>query len=227
MGAPQILLITAARADDEQLLNALCREGYEVHVYHSARNATLWARENLPDLVIYNAATMASDGVAGCRKLRALIGAAPLIHTRKQGEPKNEDAQADIYLVKPFTARKIINRARALLPADQFTQEIIRAGDVTLFRSKPSVAVAGASEKALTPKLAQLLEEFLRHPNQVLDRRQLMRNVWETDYLGDTRTLDVHIRWAREAIEENPSKPRRIVTVRGVGYFFSLPPIQK
>lgn len=226
MDAPQILVVVGVWADEEGLVSALNRGGYAVHVAPGAQHAATWLESNLADLVIYHAASMDSDGVRGCQAVRRQVGAAPIIHTRKQGTVKNERAGADVYLAMPFTSRKILNRVRALLPADQFTQEIVRAGDITLYRKKPSVDVVGKGEKALTPKQARLLEEFLRHPNAVLDRRQLMRNVWETDYIGDTRTLDVHIRWVREAIEENPSKPKFIVTVRGIGYIFRLPASQ-
>ena len=79
---------------------------------------------------------------------------------------------------------------------------------------------AHGKEHRLTPKLAQLMETFLRNPGKTLDREYLMRNVWQTEYMGDTRTLDVHIRWIREAVEGEPGKPRFIVTVRGKGYRF-------
>ncbi|MCA9909541.1 MAG: winged helix-turn-helix domain-containing protein, partial [Anaerolineae bacterium] len=78
-------------------------------------------------------------------------------------------------------------------------------------------------ETILTPKLSQLVEIFLRHPGQTLDRKLLMAQVWDTDYLGDTRTLDVHIRWFRRAVEDNPSKPLYLKTVRGIGYRLELP----
>jgi DNA-binding response OmpR family regulator len=75
----------------------------------------------------------------------------------------------------------------------------------------------------LTPKLALLLETFIRHPNELLTRRQLMQSVWQTDFVGDTRTLDVHIRWVRECIEDDPSKPQLLKTIRGQGYLLSIP----
>jgi two-component system phosphate regulon response regulator PhoB len=133
-------------------------------------------------------------------------------------------AGADSYLVKPFTSRKVLNRVRMLLPTQQGDGEVVRAGQITLYRAKPSVDVGGDGEVRLTPKQANLLELFLRHPNRVLSRRKLMQEVWQTDYVGDTRTLDVHIRWVREAIEADPGNPQCITTVRGVGYIFRLPP---
>jgi len=75
----------------------------------------------------------------------------------------------------------------------------------------------------LTPKECQLLAEFMRHPEEVLTRKHLMKEIWETDYLGDTRTLNVHVRWLRQKIEEDPSSPRYLRTVRGVGYRFGIP----
>ncbi len=83
--------------------------------------------------------------------------------------------------------------------------------------------ISGFGERRLTPKLANLLEAFLLHPNEVVDRNWLMRTIWKTNYYGDTRTLDVHIRWIREVIEANPARPRILKTVRGMGYIFSIP----
>jgi DNA-binding response OmpR family regulator len=85
------------------------------------------------------------------------------------------------------------------------------------------VLVANGQETQLTPKLAVLVEMFLKHPGETLDRKTLMVQVWDTDYLGDTRTLDVHVRWIRQAIEPDPGKPRYLKTIRGVGYRLDIP----
>lgn len=222
MAAPHILLVEGGETGEDSLEEALVKEGYQVQVFHSTRQAAEWAGQQKPDLIIFDAASMAGKEGSECHRLRTLVGDTPIIHTRPVGERKDESAQADVYLVHPFTSRKVLNRVRALLPSDQYSQEIIRAGELTLFRGKPSVSVGQSGERRLTPKQAKLLETFLRHPNQVLDRRQLMKDVWDTDYIGDTRTLDVHIRWLREAIEEDPGLPKRIITIRGVGYIFKL-----
>ncbi|KAA3661274.1 MAG: DNA-binding response regulator [Chloroflexi bacterium] len=144
----------------------------------------------------------------------------PIIHIRTEGWPEEQEAEADVYLERPFTPRKLFNRIKALLPPDYGKEEIVRCGDLTYYRTKRSVEVVGKGESRLTPKLALLLEEFVRHPNEIITRRQLMQNVWQTDYVGDTRTLDVHIRWIRELIEQDPAYPRRLQTVRGRGYIF-------
>lgn len=136
---------------------------------------------------------------------------------------EDRSAEADIYLERPFTARKVLNRIKTLLPTDDWNQEIARAGDITFYPAKRSVDVNGQGEQRLTPKLASLLDVFLRNPNEILGREKLMHDVWDTDFMGDTRTLDVHIRWVREVIEEDPAKPVLLKTVRGKGYIFSVP----
>jgi DNA-binding response OmpR family regulator len=152
-----------------------------------------------------------------------VIGVTPIIHCRAADRIEDRSAEADVYLAMPFTSRKLINRIKALLPADELKEEIVRAGNLTFFLLKRSVEVAERGESRLTPKLARLLEEFLRHPNEVIGRHQLMETVWNTNYFDDTRTLDVHIRWLREIIEIDPAKPKLVRTIRGMGYIFYVP----
>lgn len=225
MGQALILLVEGKRAGDASLEAALCKAGYGVVVRHTGSSALKWTGDDSPDLVVFDGASMRSSGVRSCRRLRRALENVPIIHTRASTVPRDESAEADVYLAKPYTPRKVLNRVRALLPAVATEEEIVRAGDLTLYRGKRSVEVAGRGETQLTPKLAALLEDFLRHPNQVRTRLELMHNVWQTDYIGDTRTLDVHVRWAREAIEVEPGKPRRLLTVRGKGYVLRVPPL--
>lgn len=222
MKTPVILLIEGKGTGDSSLEPALTRQGFQVQVCRSGAEAMEWVHTAKPDIIVFDAASMPSSGVDSCRQIRSTLEDTPIIHTRSNGEPKDISAGADVYLMKPFTARKVLNRVRALLPVDQYEEEIVLAGELTFFRSKPSVVLSGQGERRLTPKQAHLLETFLRHPNQVLSRRQLMQEVWNTDYVGDTRTLDVHIRWVREAIESDPGNPRRLTTVRGVGYVYQI-----
>jgi two-component system phosphate regulon response regulator PhoB len=166
---------------------------------------------------------MRSSGVRSCRRLRRQFVETPMIHIRPAGMAEDRAAEADIYLAAPFTPRKLLNRVRALLPADATVEQIVRAGNITLFCGKRSVDIDGRGERRLTPKLCRLLEELLRHPNEVVSRGQLMENVWHTTYVGDTRTLDVHIRWVREMIEKDPSRPEMLRTARGKGYIYRPP----
>ena len=142
----------------------------------------------------------------------------------------------------PFSSQKLINRISWLLPDPD--SEVLRRGKLTFHVKRRSVTRGDAEgidipvlllyaegqapewtpERHLTPKQAQLLELLMRHPGKVLSREFLMKQVWDTDFVDDTRTLDVHVHWVREAIEEDTSSPQYLHTVRGVGYCFRVPP---
>lgn len=218
-----VLLVEGRRAGEGSLRPALMKEGLVVQVVHTGTDALTWIDENEPDLVVFDGASMRTSGTRSCRRIRSVLPETSIILTRAAGQAEDRDAEADVYLVHPFTPRKLINRVRSLLPADHLAEEVVRAGPLTFYLSKRSVDIGGQGERRLTPKLASLLEVFLRCPNEVLPRQDLMRKVWETDYFGDTRTLDVHIRWIREIVEEDPAKPKMLRTIRGVGYVFSIP----
>ena len=227
MTAAIILLVEGKNAGNSSFAAALRKAEYNVRVVHTGTTALKDIEETLPDLIVFDSSSMRSSGVRICRRLRRAVGEKPIIHLREANVPKDETAEADVYLQQPFTSRKLLNRVRVLLPADDANEEVIRFGAITLYRTKRSVDVNGQGERPLTPKLAQLLEEFIRHPNQIISRRQLMQNVWKTDYIGDTRTLDVHIRWMRECIEKDPANPELLRTIRGKGYALSIPPKKK
>ncbi len=217
-----VLLVEGQSAGRESLTPMLQKASYDTVVVHTGAEAMDWLRSQTPDLIIFDASTMRSNGVRNCRRLRRLAESVPMIHSRAAGEEEDRGAGADVYLERPFSPRKLLNRTRALLPADSSREEIVRYGNITLFRNKRSVGVAGKGEFTLTPKLALLLETFVRHPNELLTRRHLMQTVWQTDFVGDTRTLDVHVRWIRECIEEDPSHPLLLKTVRGQGYMLCI-----
>ena len=223
MREAKLLLVAGRGAGTKVLVAALEREGLQVTSFHTGNEALQWAVDEKPAMVVFDASSMRSSGFRICKRLRKALPVTPMIYCRNADQVEDRTIGADVYLAQPFTARKIINRIRALIPADHLEEVIVRAGQLTYYPSKRSVDVGGGGEKRLTPKLANLLEEFLLHPNEVLDRNELMRRVWKTSYFGDTRTLDVHIRWLREVIEQNPAKPKLLKTVRGMGYIFSIP----
>ena len=227
MREAKILLVEGRGAGTQSWAPWIIKEGLEVRVVNTGRSALSVSAEFQPHLVIFDGASMRSTGVRSCRRLRQQLSETPILLTLGAGDPQDPAAEADIYLSMPFTARKLLNRVRALLPADEAEEQIVRCGKLTLFLGKRSVDVAGEGEQRLTPKQARLLEEFMRHPNVVVSRLQLMQNVWETEYVGDTRTLDVHIRWVREIIEEEPGKPQLLQTVRGKGYIYRCTPLGK
>jgi DNA-binding response OmpR family regulator len=215
-----ILLVEGRWAVADSLALPLRKVGLDVTVCHTAVDAISVLKQADPDLLVFDAATMRTSGARTCQRLRRSNEAIPLIHCRGEGEAEPTESGADVYLRQPFTARKLLNRIRALLPANPDSEEIVRVGGLIYYRNKRSVNSPHYGERQLTPKLAELLEQFLRHPDVVLDRKHLMQMVWHTSYIGDTRTLDVHIRWMREIIEGDPAYPKFIVTVRGVGYVF-------
>jgi DNA-binding response OmpR family regulator len=225
MRGVSLLLVESKSAGSESLAPSLIKADLQVKIAYTGSEALFMISEGRPDLVVVDATNMRSNGVRTCRRLKKDLGDTPIIHCRNQNQNDDRTAGADVYLVQPFTARKLLNRVRVLIPADDLNEEIVRAGPLTLYTSKRSVEILGQGEKRLTPKLATLLNEFLLHPNEVIGRHHLMKVVWDTDYFGDTRTLDVHIRWLREIIEDNPAKPQLLRTVRGVGYIFSIPSV--
>ena len=220
--SPLVLLIEGQTAGRDSLAGVLRKADYDLIISRTGAEAQKWLEENVPDLIIFDASTMRSNGVRNCRRLRRQVESIPIIHCRATGEEEDRAAGADVYLERPFTPRKLLNRVRALLPADDQKEEIVHYGNMILYRSKKSVQVENKGEYSLTPKLTQLLEIFMRHPNKLLTRPHLMQIVWDTDFVGDTRTLDVHIRWIRECIEVDPSRPKLLQTVRGKGYLLSV-----
>ena len=218
-----ILLVEGFRLGDSSLAHSLQKANFEVTVVQTGRQALEWVQNQDPDLVVFDASSMRSSGARTCRRLRGVLGNVPIIHCRQKDHTQDPSILAEVYLQQPFTGRKLLNRVRDLLPVDLYKEEVIRFGNILLYRSKRAVETKEKGEQRLTPKLAQLLEELLRHPNELVSRRQLMRNVWHTDYVGDTRTLDVHVRWVRECIEKDPSNPILLRTIRGKGFLLAIP----
>ena len=124
-------------------------------------------------------------------------------------------SSANVILELPFTSRKLLNRIAPLLPGDG--KNILHVGLIRLDLERNRVRCLGR-EARLTPRLTHLLQVLLNHAGEVVDRQKLFSEVWDTNYTGDTRTLDVHISWLREALEDNPRQPQFLKTIRGVGY---------
>jgi DNA-binding response OmpR family regulator len=218
MGAARILLIESTRAKKTSFADAL-KKRYEVLSVPSGKQALLMAKHETPHVIVLDAISMRTPGDRVCQHLREQLPDLPLIHLHP-GPLESEESCADVVLFLPFTSRKLVNSIERLLesPGDA----IISCGPFAVHVGRRVLIVQG-QETTLTPKLALLVETFFRNPGQTLDRKLLMERVWHTNYMGDTRTLDVHIRWIRRAIETDPGSPRYLKTVRGVGYRLDIP----
>jgi DNA-binding response OmpR family regulator len=216
---PHVKLIESSRASSPSFAPALRSKGYRVSVHYRVDDAIAAARNEAPDLFVLDAASMRTSGMRMCRKLAKKFERIPLIHVAPEGTDTDADAGAKVTLAQPFTPRKLLNRVARWLPPEE--GDTITNGPIALNKSQRRVLV-GDRDSRLTPKLVDLLELFLQNPGKLLTRKDLMREVWDTDYTGDTRTLDVHISWLRKAIEEDPGRPQFLRTVRGQGYCLEL-----
>jgi len=172
-----------------------------------------------PDLIVVNVCAGLLDLDKICRALDETRLDFPRLIVLRD-ETHNHTAN-DVFLLIPYSSRQLAQRINKAIGNQN--NRFLRVGDITVDAWKRRVQRSGRIEH-LTPKQFKLLELFIGHDGEVLNRGMIMKQVWETDYLGDTRTLDVHIRWLREKLEDDPSHPHHIVTVRGVGYCFSSEP---
>lgn len=214
----KVLLIERARNNSTSFAASLRRK-YDVYIAHSGKQALPLARRTQPDVIVLDAISLRTSGDRIVARLRDQLGDVPIIHLR--ATPKSKRASlADVVLSPKFTSRKIINRIERFVSAP--AEDILNVGPFSL-NLKQRKLISPKGETTLTPKLARLMWTFLQNPGKTLARETLMQGVWKTAYMGDTRTLYVHVRWLRREIEPDPRKPQYIITVRGVGYRFQLP----
>ncbi|MDP9023698.1 MAG: response regulator transcription factor [Actinomycetota bacterium] len=225
---PKILLVEDEVAIAEGLTASLEAEGFRpVWVSSGDRTVSAWERER-PDLVLLDLMLPGTSGTEVCRRLRARSNVPIIMVTARGGEVDRVvglELGADDYVTKPFSTRELIARIRAVLRRDvrigaPASDEVVEAGGVRVDPARREVTV---SERVLQlpPKEFDLLEVLVRNAGLVRTRAQLIAEVWGDDYVGDTRTLDVHIARLRRRIEQDPHHPTRIRTVRGVGYRFA------
>ena len=225
--------------EDEELIRdmivlALEEEGYEVITAHDGRvalnclqSSKITASEFPFDLLVLDLMLPQINGLDICRLLRYEGNTIPiLILSAKASETDRVlglEVGADDYLTKPFSMRELVARCRALLRRQSYTTSTQAAvqqfRDINLYPQECRVTVRG-KDVNLSPKEFRLLELFMSYPRRVWSREQLIERVWGPDFLGDTKTVDVHIRWLREKLEHDPSQPEYLITVRGFGYRF-------
>ena len=209
-----ILIIEGRHAEIPSFATDLQKKGFDVESAKSGSEATSRLRKVAPDVVVVNAASLRSSGVRICQSLRYKNEKLPIILILDEDKTVSKDS-ADVILNLPFTVQKLSNRIKPLLPSDG--KNVIQTGPIYLDPEKRRVRCLGKNTK-LTPRLITLLQILMDRHGEVVERENLFKKVWETDYTGDTRTLDVHISWLRRAIEVNPLKPKFLKTIRGVGY---------
>jgi len=211
----RILWIEGKRAEGPSFIPGLRKKGYQVDVVSSGSEALTRLGQECPDLIILYAASLRTSGKRICRSLRDADPSVPILVIAGAEKPLGPDACASAVLMMPFTARKLLNAVEPLLPWEQ--EELFVVGPITLDLERKRVR-CGERSARLNPHLTALLKILMEHPGEVLERERLFREVWMTDYTKDTRTLDVHMSWLREALEEDPRHPVHLKTVRGVGY---------
>ncbi len=196
--------------------------GMRVTLAASQRSAIEHARKRSPDLIIIDGTVFLSSKRL-CRSLqRVSPHSAVILLADEHGQP--DDVPCDLQLRKPFTARKLITRIDKVL--EQHAPKLLRVGSLVLDLATRMVQGARGEQK-LTPKECAILAMLMEHPGEVVSRQQLMESIWKTSYLGDTRTLEVHVYWLRQKIEADPDTPRYIITVRVQGYRLNLPSSEK
>lgn len=209
-----ILIIEGKHADFPSFTMPLQKKGFDVRVAKSGTDASAQLSEITPDVLVVNAASMRTSGVRICKKLQAQDEKIPIILIIAPEKNVDNDA-ATIVLRHPFTIQKLSNRIMPLLPSDG--ENTLQVGPVRLDMDRKRVRCLGQNTR-LTPRLLALLKKLMENHGEVIKREELFKSVWDTEYTGDTRTLDVHISWLRKAIEPDPAKPKFLRTIRGVGY---------
>jgi two-component system, OmpR family, response regulator RegX3 len=216
--------------DEESFADALSyllrREGYDVEVAATGPAGITAFERGGADLVLLDLMLPGLSGTEVCRTLRGRSAVPIIMVTARDAEVDKVvglELGADDYVTKPFSSRELIARVRAVLRRGGDTDELIgttvEAGPVRIDTERHVVSVGG-TQVALPLKEFDLLELLLRNAGRVLTRGQLIDRVWGADYVGDTKTLDVHVKRLRAKIEPEPGKPKYLVTVRGLGYKF-------
>lgn len=192
------------------------KKDYSVVTAHSGRQAIAQAKSHHLDAMVVDATSPRLNYRTVCRKLRG-ESPAPIVLIATPNCKLDGSLASALVLHPQGLSKKLVPRVKAAIESKPPRQ--LTVGGISLDLEKRRVA-RGAKSYALTPKEFFLLRLLMGRTGQTITRKTLMKEIWETDYLGDTRTLDVHIRWVREKVEENPSQPNRLITMRGQGYKF-------
>jgi two-component system response regulator RegX3 len=229
MAATSVLLVEDEDSFVDALTVGLKREGFRVSVARDGAEAIEVFDDVQPDLVLLDVMLPKMSGIDVCRELRSRSTVPIIMVTAKGSEIDTVvglEVGADDYVSKPYRLRELVARMRAVLrrrpgdapaPAPGEAEDVVTVGDVTVDHLRHEVTIRGAQVR-LPLKEFELLALLLENAGRVLTRDTLIDRVWGSDYVGDTKTLDVHIKRLRAKVEDDPARPTRIVTIRGLGY---------
>ncbi|HQN04425.1 MAG TPA: response regulator transcription factor [Anaerolineaceae bacterium] len=228
-----VLVVDDELTLQETIAFQLTRQGYEVVVSSDGEDALEKARAHRPDLIILDIMLPKLDGFEVCRILRQEMNTPILMLTARDDEIDRVvglEVGADDYLTKPFSMRELLARVKALLRRVRLIKEeanVVKEQDSEVLHIGGLVIDLNRHEIRrnnevinLKPKEYELLICLAKHPGRVYSREMLLEQIWGWEYIGNSRTVDVHIRWLREKIEEDPANPRHLITVRSAGYRF-------
>ena len=220
----RVLVVEDEESFSDALSFMLRKEGYEVAVASSGPQALDEFDRNGADLVLLDLMLPDIPGTEVCRRIRQRSSVPVIMVTAKDSEIDKVvglELGADDYVTKPFSSRELVARIRAVMrrggEPEELVSPVLEGGPVRMDVERHVVSVDGKTVK-LPLKEFELLEMLLRNAGRVMTRMQLIDRVWGSDYVGDTKTLDVHIKRLRAKVEEDPAEPQHIVTVRGLGY---------
>jgi len=223
----RVLVVEDEQSYSEALSYMLRKEGFEVAVAENGTDALKDFDRNGADIVLLDLMLPGIPGTEVCRQIRSSSSVPVIMVSAKDDEVDKVvglELGADDYVTKPYSPRELVARIRAVLRRGQepdLAPATLEAGPVRMDVERHVVTVDG-NEQRLPLKEFELLEMFLRNPGRVLTRGQLIDRVWGSDYVGDTKTLDVHVKRLRAKLEPDPSEPKFLVTVRGLGYKLDL-----
>ena len=209
-----LLVIEGRHAEIPSFANDLQKKGFDVVSAQNGSEAVSQLKQTNPSLVIVNAPSLRSTGIRICLSIRKKDAKIPIILIVEK-EKEVDKELVDTILSLPFTVQKLVNRIKALMPGDG--NNVVSVGPIRLDLENRRVRSLGKNSK-LTPRLITLLQILMDKHGEVVEREALFKEAWDTNYTGDTRTLDVHISWLRRAIELDPDNPKFLKTIRGVGY---------
>ena len=223
----RVLVVEDEESYSEALAYMLRKEGFEVAIAADGNAALVEFDRNGADIVLLDLMLPGIPGTEVCRQIRQTSSVPVIMVSAKDDEVDKVvglELGADDYVTKPYSPRELVARIRAVLRRGSdpdLAPDTLEAGPVRMDVERHVVTVDG-HEQRLPLKEFELLEMFLRNPGRVLTRGQLIDRVWGSDYVGDTKTLDVHVKRLRAKIEPDPGEPKYLVTVRGLGYKLEL-----